>query len=104
MSWEGFEYTPVGGLIERIQRRALRAYRKSLRPVFVKRGLTGLVLRAEALRKNSRLWCENKIAQFKRIYDNYVTFVTGAATGTQASAGSEAPHFPPAGTMGVLGA
>ncbi len=101
MSWEGFKYAPVGGLIERIQRRALRTQRKLLRPVLAEKGFPELALRAEALRKNSRLWCENKIAQFKRIYDDYVRFVT---EGAQARATGEAPHLPPAGAMGLSGA
>lgn len=100
-NWTGFKYEAVGGLIERIQRRALRAQRKMMLALFIEKGALELTVRAKGLRDNSRLWCDKKIAQFKRIYDDYVKLVTG---GAQAPAGSEAAHLSAAGAVGVSGA
>lgn len=87
MSWEGLKYAPVRGLIERVQRRLLRAQRKVMLRMFSDKGLLALMARTRTLRDNSRLWCDRKIAQFQRIYDDYVKLVAG---GAQAAAGSEA--------------
>lgn len=100
-NWTGFKYEAVGGLIERIQRRALRAQRKVMRALFIEKGALELAVRAKALRDNSRLWCDRKIAQFKRIYDAYVKLVTG---GAQAATDGEAAHLSAAGAVDVSGA
>lgn len=99
-NWAGFKYVEVRGIIERVQRRALRAQRKALLRMFTERGQLPFMARTRALRDNSRLWCDRKIAQFQRIYDDYVKFVTR----TTETAASEASSIPVEGVMGLSGA
>lgn len=86
MSWEGFKYEPVRGLIERVQRRILRTQRKNMLRMFINKGLLDLVARTKTLRDNSSLWCGRKIAQFQRIHNDYIKLVVTA----------EVPEAPPA--------
>lgn len=78
--WLSLNYAPVRGLFDRIQRRILRAQRKVLRGIFLEKGLADLVLRARALRDNSKTHGNRKVINFQRIYDTYCAIVTKATS------------------------
>ena len=98
MSWEGFKYQPVRGLVERLQRRIGRATRRIMLRQFADRGLDLLTLRMKTLRDNVKLHGERKMVQFRRVLDDYAKLVTG---GAQAPVPGQAAHFVEEGLVGL---